>query len=110
MANLNDLTLAEARDGLSSGDYTAVELTEAHIELIEAAGSLNSFITLTPDIALQRAKESDIRRENQEALGSLDGIPIAVKDLFCTEGVQTTAGSHMLEGFTPPYELSLIHI
>ena len=104
MANLNDLTLAEARDGLSSGDYTAVELTEAHIELIEAAGSLNSFITLTPDIALQRAKESDIRREHQEALGSLDGIPIAVKDLFCTEGVQTTAGSHMLEGFTPPYE------
>ena len=53
MANLNDLTLAEARDGLSSGDYTAVELTEAHIELIEAAGSLNSFITLTLPLILK---------------------------------------------------------
>ena len=104
MANLNDLTLAEARDGLSRGDYTAVELAEAHIRAIEDASRLNTFITVTSEIALERAKASDIRRENKEALGSMDGIPIAVKDLFCTEGVQTTAGSHILEGFTPTYE------
>ena len=104
MNNLNDITLAEARDGLSRGDYTSVELTEAHIRAIEAARDLNSFITETPNVALERAKASDARRANGDPLGGLDGIPIAVKDLFCTEGVKTTAGSHILNGFIPPYE------
>ena len=104
MNNLNDLTLAEARDGLSRGDYTSVELTEAHIKAIEAARDLNSFITETPNVALERAKASDVRRAGGDLLGGLDGIPIAAKDLFCTEGVKTTAGSHILDGFIPPYE------
>jgi aspartyl-tRNA(Asn)/glutamyl-tRNA(Gln) amidotransferase subunit A len=102
--NLNDITLAEARDGLSRGEYTSVELTEAHIRAIEAARDLNSFITETPNVALERAKASDARRASGDPLGGLDGIPIAVKDLFCTEGVKTTAGSHILNGFIPPYE------
>jgi aspartyl-tRNA(Asn)/glutamyl-tRNA(Gln) amidotransferase subunit A len=102
--NLNDITLAEARDGLSRGDYTSVELTEAHIRAIEAARDLNSFITETPNVALERAKASDVRRAGGDLLGGLDGIPIAAKDLFCTEGVKTTAGSHILDGFIPPYE------
>ena len=104
MNNLNDLTLAEARDGLSRGEYTSVELTEAHIKAIEAARDLNSFITETPNVALERAKASDVRRAGGDLLGGLDGIPIAAKDLFCTEGVKTTAGSHILDGFIPPYE------
>ena len=104
MNNLNDITLAEARDGLSRGDYTSVELTEAHIKAIEAARDLNSFITETPNVALERAKASDVRRAGGDLLGGLDGIPIAAKDLFCTEGVKTTAGSHILDGFIPPYE------
>ena len=92
--NLNDITLAEARDGLSRGDYTSVELTKVYIKAIENSRELNSFITETPDIALERAKASDARRANGDILGPLDGIPIVVKDLFCTEGVKTTAGSH----------------
>ena len=104
MTNLTDITLAEARDGLSDGDYSSVELTKAHIEAIEASRDLNSFITETPEIALERAKASDARRSGGNALSSMDGIPIAVKDLFCTEGVNTTAGSYILDGFRPPYE------
>ncbi len=104
MTNLTDITLAEARDGLSEGDYSSVELTKAHIEAIEASRDLNSFITETPEIALERAKASDARRSSGNALSSMDGIPIAVKDLFCTEGVNTTAGSYILDGFRPPYE------
>ena len=102
--NLNDITLAEARDGLSRGDYTSVELTKVYIKAIEDSRELNSFITETPDIALERAKASDARRTNGDILGPLDGIPIVVKDLFCTEGVKTTAGSHILDNFIPPYE------
>lgn len=104
MTKLTDMTIASARDGLSSGDFTAVELTQAHLDAMEAARHLNAFITETPDLALERAKESDARRVSGDAAGSMDGIPVAVKDLFCTEGVATTAGSHILDGFVPPYE------
>ncbi len=104
MSKLTDLTISSARDGLAGGDFTAVELADAHIEAIEGARHLNAFITETPDIARARAKESDTRRAAGNAAGSMDGIPVAYKDLFCTEGVLTTAGSHILDGFTPPYE------
>jgi aspartyl-tRNA(Asn)/glutamyl-tRNA(Gln) amidotransferase subunit A len=104
MTDLNDLTIASARDGLKAGDFTAVELAEKYIHTMESFRSLNAFITETPDVALQRAKESDARRASGNTVGSMDGIPIAVKDLFCTEGVLTTAGSHILDGFVPPYE------
>ena len=104
MDKLIDLDIARARDGLAAGEYSSETLTRAHIEAIEAARNLNAYITETPEIALARAKESDARRAKGEALGAMDGIPIAVKDLFCTEGVPTTAGSHILDGFVPTYE------
>lgn len=102
--DLIGLTLADARDGLAKGDFTAAELTAAHLGAMEESRDLNAFITETPTIAIERAKESDARRAGGEVRGPMDGIPIAIKDLFCTEGVLTTAGSHILDGFTPPYE------
>ncbi len=104
MTALIELSLAEAGKGLEAGDFTAEELTLACIEALESGRDLNAFITETPDIALDRAKASDARRADGKAAGPMDGIPIAIKDLFCTEGVLTTAGSHILDGFTPAYE------
>lgn len=104
MTKLNELTIAEARDGLNNGDFSSVELTQACIDAMAATKDLNAFITETPDLALDRAKASDDRRAADGAASGMDGIPIAMKDLFCTEDVQTTAGSHILEGFVPPYE------
>ena len=103
MAKLTDLTVAGAVEGLAAKDFTARELTEAHLAAIEAARPLNAFITETPELALKQADEADARRAKGEAL-PLDGVPVAVKDLFCTEGVLTTAASHILDGFKPPYE------
>ena len=103
-AALTDLTLAEARDGLQAGSFSSVELTRAHSAAVERARSLNAFITETPDLALALAEAADARRERGGTAGPMDGIPIAVKDLFCTGGVSTTAGSHILDGFTPPYD------
>ena len=104
MTALTDFTIAEARDALESGAVSARDLAEAHIAAMEAARNLNAFITETPDRALADADASDARRAKGEALGALDGIPLAIKGLFCTEGVMTTAASHILEGFVPPYE------
>ena len=101
---LNALGVADIRDGLAAGDFTALEVTEASLAAAEAASDLNAFITLTPEIARERAKASDDRRAKGAALGPLDGVPVAVKDLFCTEGVLTTAASHILDGFVPAYE------
>ncbi len=104
MSNLTDLTIASARDGLEAREFTAVEIVEEHISAIESARSLNAFITETPEIAIDRAKASDVRRAAGNISSAMEGIPIAVKDLFCTESVLTTAGSHILDGFVPPYE------
>jgi aspartyl-tRNA(Asn)/glutamyl-tRNA(Gln) amidotransferase subunit A len=103
MAGLADLTLAEARDGLRNRDFSAIELAEAEIGAVEAARGLNAFITETPERALAQAKQSDARLAKGEGL-ALDGLPLAIKDLYCTEGVLTTAASHILDGFTPRYE------
>ena len=103
MSELTKLTIAEARDAVAKGELTAAELTEAHIAAVEKVRPLNAFLVETPDKALEMAKAADARRGAAEA-GLLNGIPLAVKDLFCTEGVQTTAGSRILEGFTPTYE------
>tara|TARA_R110002110_G_scaffold91586_5_gene238413 strand:+ start:866 stop:2338 length:1473 start_codon:yes stop_codon:yes gene_type:complete len=99
-----DFTIAGARDALDAGTVSARELAEAHIAAMERARELNAFITETPARALEDADASDARRARGETLGPLDGIPLAIKDLFCTEGVMTTAASHILEGFVPPYE------
>ncbi|MBK18038.1 MAG: Asp-tRNA(Asn)/Glu-tRNA(Gln) amidotransferase GatCAB subunit A [Rhodospirillaceae bacterium] len=103
MASLTDLTLTEAQTGLASGDFSSKELTEAHITAIEGARDLNAFVIETPERAIEDAERSDKRRASGE-VGGIEGLPIAIKDLFCTKGVQSTAASKMLEGFVPPYE------
>jgi len=103
MSELTNLTIAGARDLLAKGEISAKELTEAHVAAVEAARPLNAFITETPEKALAMAEASDARRKAGEA-GLLEGIPIGMKDLFCTEGVLTTAASHILDGFHPTYE------
>ncbi|MGI9433617.1 MAG: amidase, partial [Geminicoccaceae bacterium] len=103
MSGLTDLTIAEASEGLASRAFSAGELVAAHIRAIESAGDLNAFIVETPEKALEMARESDRRLAAGDAR-PMEGIPLAIKDLFCTKGVQTTAGSHILEGFVPPYE------
>ncbi|MEX2008626.1 MAG: amidase, partial [Dongiaceae bacterium] len=103
MGGLTDLTMAAALDGMARGEFSARELAEAHVHAVEAARHLNAFITETPERALAMAEASDARRRKGEA-GAMDGVPLAIKDLFCTEGVLTTAGSHILDGFVPPYE------
>lgn len=97
------LTIADALDGLTRKQFTAVELTEACISSMQAAKPLNAMITETPDRAREMAKASDARRAKGEA-GLLEGIPLAIKDLFATKGVLTTAASHILDGFHPEYE------
>ena len=106
MSDLTGLSVSDARSGLANGDFTSAELTEAHIAAIDAADELNAFISKTPEIARQRARQSDQRRAAGE-VGLLEGIPIGVKDLFCTEGVLTTAASHILDGFKPPYDSTI---
>jgi aspartyl-tRNA(Asn)/glutamyl-tRNA(Gln) amidotransferase subunit A len=104
MTDLTHLTIAEALDGLAGKKFSARELTDAHLKKMAALKKLNAYITETPDKALIQAEASDKRRAAGGKIGALDGIPLGIKDLFCTEGVQTTAGSHILEGFKPTYE------
>lgn len=101
--DLLDLSLTEALDGLRLRRFSARELTSAYLEVMQRQRKLNAYITETPELALSMADQADHQYQNGEA-GSLAGIPIAVKDLFCTNGVQTTAGSRILQGFTPTYE------
>ncbi len=103
MSDLTQLDIAGARDALGKGDCSAEELTNAYLDAIHEADPLNAFITVLPGKAVEMAKESDARRKNGEA-GPLEGMPLGIKDLFCTEGVKTTAASHILDGFTPAYE------
>jgi len=102
--SLTSLTLTAAREGLSKKEFSSVELTQAYIDNMAQYKHLNAYITETPDIALEQASRADKRIASAQDSGLLDGIPLAVKDLFCTENVQSTAGSHMLQGFIPPYE------
>jgi aspartyl-tRNA(Asn)/glutamyl-tRNA(Gln) amidotransferase subunit A len=103
MSGLTELTLAAARDGLAKKEFSARELAEANILAMEAARPLNAFITETPERALDMAAEAD-RRLAAGQSRPLEGIPLAIKDLFCTAGVLTTAGSRILHNFVPPYE------
>ena len=102
-AALADLTIAGALEGLAAGEFSARELAQAHVAAMEAARPLNALITETADAALAAADASDARRRGGE-VGVMEGIPVAIKDLFATENVLTTAGSHILDGFVPPYE------
>ncbi|MGN6595142.1 Asp-tRNA(Asn)/Glu-tRNA(Gln) amidotransferase subunit GatA [Sphingopyxis terrae] len=103
MTDLTNLTVAEIRDGHRAGDFSAVEVAEAFNANVAGAKALNAFIVETPDRAIEAAKAADADRA-AGTLKPLSGVPIGMKDLFATNGVQTTAASHMLEGFVPRYE------
>ena len=103
MADLTELNLAEARDGMAKKEFSAVELTEAHMARVSASSALNAYVLETPEKALEMAAESDKKIAAGEAR-PLEGLPIGVKDLFCTKGVRTTACSNILGDFIPPYE------
>ena len=101
---LTDLTLVDARDGLRRRDFTAIELTDAHLAAINALNPrLNAYITVTAKGARAQAAAADARLMAGDTAPLL-GVPLAIKDLFCTAGVRTTAGSRILEPFVPPYE------
>ncbi len=108
MTALNELTLAEARDGLIAKDFSARELAQAHLDAIAAARGLNAFLLETPERALDMAAVADAKLAAGEAR-PLEGLPLGIKDLFCTHGVATTAGSKILEGFQPHYESAVSH-
>jgi aspartyl-tRNA(Asn)/glutamyl-tRNA(Gln) amidotransferase subunit A len=103
MTDLTSLTLAQARDALRTKEFSATELTEAHLAAVEAARALNAFVLETPDRARDMARSADARLAKGEG-GPLEGLPLGIKDLFCTSGVRTTACSHILENFVPTYE------
>jgi aspartyl-tRNA(Asn)/glutamyl-tRNA(Gln) amidotransferase subunit A len=101
--SLRDLTITELRKGLKKGDFTSVEITTDYLKAIEENKYLNAFVKVTEENALKQAQQSDDKIKNNQA-GALEGIPLGIKDLFCTKGVETTACSHILEGFNPGYE------
>ncbi|MGI3187171.1 Asp-tRNA(Asn)/Glu-tRNA(Gln) amidotransferase subunit GatA [Nioella aestuarii] len=103
MSDLNKLTIAEARDALRKGETTSVALTEACLAAIDGADALGAFVHKTPDLALERARAADARIAAGDA-PDMCGIPVGIKDLFCTEGVASQAASRILEGFKPEYE------
>jgi aspartyl-tRNA(Asn)/glutamyl-tRNA(Gln) amidotransferase subunit A len=103
MSELSRLTLAQARDRLRKREVSARELTEAHLTAIEEASGLNAFVTVTGDKARAMADAAD-ERLARDGGGPLEGLPVAIKDLFCTADVPTSAGSRILGGFVPPYE------
>jgi len=103
MSELTELTIANARDGLKQKKFSAAELADAHLAAIEKARSLNAYVLETPERASAMAKAADARIA-KGAAGPLEGIPLAIKDMFCTQGVRTTACSHILDNFVPTYE------
>jgi len=103
MTDLTALTLAQARDGLRAKQFSAAELTDAHLAATERARALNAFVLETPELARKMAGNSDERLAKGRG-GPLEGLPLGIKDLFCTDGVRTTACSHILENFVPSYE------
>ncbi len=103
MSDLTQLGVADAVDRLTSGDCSAVELVDAHVRAQQAAAALNAVVTDTAESARTAAARADERIQRGEAR-PLEGIPVAVKDLFCTRHVSTTACSRILDGFTPDYE------
>ena len=104
MTDLTALGVKDIRDGVAAGSFTAREVAEAFNAAVAEASALNAFIVTTPDHALAAADAVDARRARGEPLGKMAGVPIGMKDLFATKGVQTTAASHILEGFKPEYE------
>src|ERR1700722_1035304 len=98
MSELTSLTLAQARDALRKKEFSASELAGAHLTAMEKARALNAFVLETPERAQAMAKASDDRLAKGEG-GPLEGVPLGIKDLFCTKGVRSTACSHILDSF-----------
>jgi len=103
MSNLTELGVAAIRDGVNAGSFSAREVAEAYIAAVEAGRGLNAFVVETPEHALAAAAAADAARPSG-LLKPLSGVPLGIKDLFCTRGIQTTAGSRILEGYRPVYE------
>jgi len=103
MTNLTTLNLRQTLEGLKSKKFSSLDVTSAYIKNIEASRNLNAFITETFDFALVQAKKSDAKI-NAGTGGELEGIPLGIKDLFCTKNIRTTSASKMLENFVPTYE------
>ena len=103
MNELTTKTIAELRDGIAGGDFSAREIAEAYNAAVAAGRALNAYTVETPELALAAAQEADKARAAGE-LKPLSGVPMGIKDLFATEGVDSTAGSNILKGFKPPYE------
>ena len=103
MSDLVAMSLAEARDAIRAKKISSKELTGAFVKAIEGARTLNAFITEAGEQAMAMADASD-RRIAEGKFGALEGLPLAIKDLFCTKGVRTTAASKILGNFVPPYE------
>jgi aspartyl-tRNA(Asn)/glutamyl-tRNA(Gln) amidotransferase subunit A len=103
MSDLTSLTLKAALDGLNDKSFSSVEITQAHLEAVEAARALNAYVLETPERAIEMARASDARRASGGA-GPLDGAPLGIKDLFCTKGARSTAGSKIIGEFVPTYE------
>ena len=103
MAGLNDKTIAELRDGFRAGDFSGREIASEFNAAVEAGRSLNAWTVETPELALAAADMADSARDTRD-LKPLSGIPLGIKDLFCTEGVASTTGSNILKGFKPPYD------
>ena len=102
-------TIAELSAGLEAGEFSSVELTQVYLDRINSLDEqLNSFITVTPERALEQAKNADIQRAAGNA-GILNGIPLAQKDIFCTKDVKTSCGSKMLDPFISPYNATTIN-
>lgn len=109
MTELTNKSALELAAGLKSGEFSSVDVTQAHLDRISATeDDFNSFITVTDELALETAKAVDAKRSAGEDLHTLAGVPVALKDLVVTEGTRTTAGSKMLENWVPPYE-STVH-
>ncbi|MEL7217018.1 MAG: Asp-tRNA(Asn)/Glu-tRNA(Gln) amidotransferase subunit GatA [Pseudomonadota bacterium] len=104
MTDLTQLGVKAIRDGVAGGDFTAREVAESFNAAVAEAAKLNAFIVTTPEHALAAADATDAARADGKTLGAMAGVPIGMKDLFATHGVQTTAASHILEGFKPQYE------
>ncbi len=106
-ALMHQKTLTELAIGLEKGEFSSVELTQHYLDRATAHASLNSFITVTPDLAISQATAADARRASGDA-GPLTGLPLAHKDLFCTEGVRTSCGSKMLDNFISPFDATVV--
>ena len=106
MTDLSKITIAGARDAMRAGEVSSVELTQSYLNAMDAADALNAYSVKTPEIALEQAAAADVRIKAGDA-PDMCGIPLGIKDLFCTEDVLTQAASHILDGFKPKYESTI---